>query len=543
MITTIRLIGTAWGKLLLPAFLCAALAPAALAQVTGSVVRNGGFEDDGNPARDWSQDTGKTGDKGTILRDVSRFHSGKTSLRFQPNGRNGPPQQLAVSQEVALATFRGKSIEVSVTMRSEGEARPVAGLIVIGRGGPKLLQVNEGASHPDWVTVSRKFELADDASARYYLALWVDGSSGTAWFDDVSVAPPKISSVAAPVALATNAGPYDAWNPPLGEVVQNLTLTEGWTDARLVAAPVNTAGNGGWSDSVTVSRDGKRLYFAYTKSDYFIFESSLKFVSTGPDRTSDFSGIEMQIYQADLGPSGWLVRYHPINVPPPVFTGSPGLNSAEDLMVYNTYQITPSYRTTMRLAAKVNNAWTQRVPLPAPINSPAGCLDDNGFLVGSLAGGATLYFESTRTVLNGTTCGKTKDRHLYFATYQAGAWSDVQAVPGVNSRAAGDNDMQPFLLEDKSRIFWMANRPSQGKLGFFTADWNGRTFENQRMVIGISTFSAPWAKKVVRLGEPNIAVLPQGSVMYFMCGIALGDTAGGAPDNIQHRICFARKPN
>lgn len=539
MKTQLRLSKAVWSIFIAPLILCAVMARPAFAQGDGNVVRNYGFEEGGSPARDWAQDTGKTGDKGSISRDSSQASSGRSSLRLQPNAKNGPPSQLAVSQELALAPYNGKSVQVSAMMRSDGDARALAGLIVIGRTGFKLLQINDGLSRSDWVSVSRKFDLPDDPTARYYLALWVDGTSGSAWFDDVSVAPPK----SATVPRATIIGSHDAWNPPLGEAVQNLTLTDGWTDARVVAAPVNTAGNGGWTDSVTVSRDGTRLYFAYTKWDYFVFESSQRFVPTGPDRSAAFTGNEMQIYQADLGPSGWTVAHHPANSTSREITGAMGLNSAQDTMVFNTYHLKPAYHTIMRLATNKGDSWTQSGPLPAPINSTAGCLDDNGFLVGSLSSGATLYFESTRTDLNGSRCSKSQDRHLYFATYQSGTWSAVQAVPGVNTTAARDNDMQPFLLEDKSKIFWLGNRPSQGKYGLFTADWNGRSYANPRMVIGISTFSAPWAKKVVRIGEPNVAVLPQGSVMYFMCGIAAGDNARREPDNIQYRVCFARKPN
>ena len=323
--------------------------------------------------------------------------------------------------------------------------------------------------------------------------------------------------------------------------MQNLTLNEGWTDARLVAAPVNVPGNGGWTDSVTASRDGKRLYFGYTKWDYFTFESTQKFATTGRDRTANYSGNELQIYQADLTPGGWSVHHHPINATSKLSMASMGFNSSEDLMVFNTYQFTPVYRTTMRMAARSNNAWTDMGALPAPINSSAGCLDDNGFVVGSLSGGAQLFFESTRRSLNGSACGK--DRHLHSATYRNGAWSEVQEVIGVNSTGSGDSDMQPFVSEDKAKIYWLGSRPSQGKYGLFAADWNGRGYGNARMIIGIRTFTKPWAGKVVRIGEPNVVVLPQGSVMYFMCGIAMGDTWRGAPDNIQYRVCFARKPN
>jgi hypothetical protein len=523
----------------------AAQTTGSVAPTAGNIVLNGGFEEEGSPARGWAQDLGKTGNKGRIARDTTRNRSGPASLRMQPNGNNAPPDQLSVAQELQLSPYRGKSVVLSATMQTEGEARALAGLIVVGRGGPKLLQLDQVAGSSGWKTETRTFDLPDDASARYFLALWVDGRSGTAWFDDVSVTPPGTTR-AAPVAsaaavTATNGGPYDAWNPPLGDAVQNLTMAEGWTDARLVAAPVNVAGNGGWTDSVTASRDGKRLYFGYTKWDYFIFESTQKFVPKGAERTAGYSGNDLQIYQADLSPSGWSVSRHPANPGPDISAASMGLNGTEDLMVYNSYQFTPKYSTTMRMATKAGNAWTQRGAIPAPINSPAGCLDDNGFIVGSLSAGATLYFESTRAALNGSTCGK--DRHLYSANYQGGAWSGVKAVAGVNSNAAGDNDMQPYLSEDQARIYWQGSRPSQGKYGLFTADWNGREYANARMIIGIRTFTAPWANKVVRIGEPNVVVLPQGSVMYFMCGIALGDTSRGAPDNIQYRVCFARKPN
>lgn len=528
------------------AFACqtAAQRPAA-APGAGNLVANGGFEEDGKPARDWTQDTASTGHKGSISRDTARVRSGSASLRLQPNRSNDPPQQLAVAQELALGPYRGKPVVVSAAMRTEGEALAVAGLIVAGKGGVRLLQLApvRGA---EWTLQTRTFTVPEDDPARYFIALWVDGHAGAAWFDDVSVAAP---GAAAPAAQSDSTGgdlapaqppPYDAWNPPLAGPVQNLALAEGWTDARLVAAPVNVPGRGGWTDSVTVSRDGRRLYFGYTKWDYFTFESSQKFSTTGRDRTPAYSGNELQIFQADLTPTGWTVSHHPVNATSKLSMASMGLNSREDAMVFNTYQFSPGYRTTMRLATRAGGSWSDAGALPPPINSSAGCLDDNGYIVGTLAGGATLYFESTRRKLDGSSCGK--ERHLYFASYRDGAWSGVQEVAGVNSTGKGDSDMQPFLSEDLSRIYWLGSRPSQGKYGLFAADGNGRSFANARMVVGIRTFTKPWAGKVVRIGEPNVAVLPQGMVMYFMCGIAEGDTWRGEPDNIQYRVCFARKP-
>jgi alpha-N-arabinofuranosidase len=163
-----------------------------------NLVRNGGFEEGGNPAGEWVQDTGKTGDKGVIARDTSRARSGQASLRMQPNSRNAPPQQLAVTQEVPLGAARGKPIELSAAMRAEGDARALVGLIIVGRSGTKLLQLNQVFGRDDWAVESRIFEIPDDTGARCFLALWVDGRSGSVWFDDVSVAAPG----SAPIAVA-----------------------------------------------------------------------------------------------------------------------------------------------------------------------------------------------------------------------------------------------------------------------------------------------------------------------------------------------------
>lgn len=177
----------------------------ATALAANNLVRNASFEEAGQPAKDWQQDTGKTGGKGRISRDTDRARGGQASLRLQPNAQNSAPDQLAVTQELALAPLRGKSFELSAAMRTDGDARALVGLVVVGRRGTQLLQLNQVFGDADWTTEARTFELPDDPSARYFLALWVDGRGGNAWFDDVSVDLPGAAAAAAAPARSAAA--------------------------------------------------------------------------------------------------------------------------------------------------------------------------------------------------------------------------------------------------------------------------------------------------------------------------------------------------
>ena len=179
-----------------------------LAMAQTELLRNGGFEQAGNPAQDWSQDSAKTGNKGSITRDPAKAKAGATSLRLQPNGNNREPQ-LAVSQELNLSGVRGKSVELSAWMATDGEARATVGIISIVRGKFALFMLNQVAGSADWRRESRGFEVPDDADAKFYLALWVDGRSGSAWFDELSLALPG-AAPAAPAPAARSVGPLKA---------------------------------------------------------------------------------------------------------------------------------------------------------------------------------------------------------------------------------------------------------------------------------------------------------------------------------------------
>jgi hypothetical protein len=58
------------------------------------------------------------------------------------------------------------------------------------------------------------------------------------------------------------------------------------------------------------------------------------------------------------------------------------------------------------------------------------------------------------------------------------------------------------------------------------------------VVTGVT--SSPFQGKVTHMGEANVARVPQGELMYLMCGIAEGDS-NGYPINLRLKICQARR--
>ncbi|HNA60927.1 MAG TPA: hypothetical protein PLT11_07705, partial [Elusimicrobiota bacterium] len=58
------------------------------------------------------------------------------------------------------------------------------------------------------------------------------------------------------------------------------------------------------------------------------------------------------------------------------------------------------------------------------------------------------------------------------------------------------------------------------------------------VVTGVT--ASPYRGKLTFMGEANIARVPQGELMYLMCGIAGGDS-NGYPINLGLKICQARR--
>jgi alpha-N-arabinofuranosidase len=150
-------------------------------------IRNAGFENGGSPVPDgWMRDSARTGNKGSVSVDRTHTHSGRASLRLQPNSRNGGDFPLAVAQVIPGSAYRGKRVEFSATMFSTGGATAVLGMLhFVGSRGADLVTVAAEGSH--WAWKSQTYDVPDEPSVQLVITCYVTGQAGTAWFDDVSI--------------------------------------------------------------------------------------------------------------------------------------------------------------------------------------------------------------------------------------------------------------------------------------------------------------------------------------------------------------------
>lgn len=329
----------------------------------------------------------------------------------------------------------------------------------------------------------------------------------------------------------------DPWNPPLGELVQGAQLSDGWTDLRILEGGVNI--DGGWTDSVAVTPDGRRLYFSYSRFSFSEFFDSVNysvFNPTGPFRIG-MTGDHFKMFRADLSGSKWNITFSPFNTLSNLheFAESPNLN--EDIIVTTQYVNSAG---DLYYTVKTDGVWSPLlsisvVPGGSQINSI--CDDQNSFVVGSLATGLRLYFESTRSNLSGSACGTLQ--HIYFSDYDpvTNSFSAVQAVPGINSFTSTHSDTQPSFTHDKKHAYWTGVRDAA--YGVFTAELVGNAYMNARPIIQ-PNFVSPFAGKLSLIGEANIAEFPEGWLLYMMCGIAQSEQ-NNQPKDIKLKICVARK--
>ena len=340
----------------------------------------------------------------------------------------------------------------------------------------------------------------------------------------------------APRDAAIDAAAVSAWDAPTGAPLSGVTLSDGWQDLRALSPVLEISG--GWTDSLFAMPDGRRLLFAYEQTDFFEF-----YISNGQTQTltgpplAGASPPAFKIFEADLGAADWTITEHPVNSPDPsVVEASPAENASGDLMVL-TYFTLPSGHAQLQYSQQSGGAWS--VPAALAINS-ASCNDDNAKIIGELATGVTVVFESTRGDLAGTgsTCGA---RKLYTTTYASGAFSPIAAVAGISD--ASSDDSQPFLTADQSTLYWTGVRG--GMYGIFTATAQGDGMFGAIHPIAQPTTSGTFSGNVALIGEASVVDLPEGSLLYMMCGVAM-NTHGGMTfhdaDYIQLEPCVARRP-
>ncbi len=156
------------------------------------LAQNPGFEDGAPMPLHWTWDQKQSGDKGVIAQDQSQHHSGKSSVKLQPNPNNVADNPLAITQIIPAGKYRGQKVEFSAFIKDEGETQAILGLLAMVHGAPlgkpdMLFQNAIGSD--DWVQQKKVFKVPDDSSVQLVVICMSNGRSGASWFDDVSVEP------------------------------------------------------------------------------------------------------------------------------------------------------------------------------------------------------------------------------------------------------------------------------------------------------------------------------------------------------------------
>ena len=183
------------------------------------------------------------------------------------------------------------------------------------------------------------------------------------------------------------------------------------------------------------------------------------------------------------------------------------------------------------------------VPAYLDFNS-ASCNDDNAKIIGDLATGVTIYFESNRGTPAGTeaSCGTMNQRTLYTTTYSGGTFSPVAKVPGI-AEGTTSNDSQPWVSRDQNTLLFTSIR-SAG-YAVYQATRSGGNFGAVH-AIATPTATVPFAGNVTLLGEASIVEQPEGDLLYMMCGVASNLANAMTYNDADHVAlvpCVARRPH
>ena len=336
-----------------------------------------------------------------------------------------------------------------------------------------------------------------------------------------------------------DAGPmYSAANPPLGdEVGPSLTVAAGWSAPRYLKGLPNLDNDGGWTDSVTVSRDGNTLYFGYSKRNafQFLFKNGNEVID-GQSLTADHNTKFLQVFEAELGPSGYQVTRSGSNPSDAIDVAAVAINEAKNIALYTIYSIDPPGRR-VHLSVRSGTSWTPAGALSEPVNTAATtCDDDNPFVIGSSTAGV-VFWQSKRSDTQGGACSDLgAPIRIFRAPVANGTLGSPQLVDGIAS--AGSKDYEASFAEDFSRAYWV--KVDATSFSIRTADGDGQTYSNSSAVVSVVNFMPPYDGKIVDIGEPNVVSLPTVDVMYFRCGVARSTVAGNASD-IQLKICVTKR--
>lgn len=258
--------------------------------------------------------------------------------------------------------------------------------------------------------------------------------------------------------------------------------------------PINTGT--GWSDSPFISRDGKRLYFMYSRYNFgpWLLRGEMP-LPTGPDRpglhkssTNPFD--ESDIYVATRQDDGsWS---EPVNLG---LNGAYGDASGMELDGGNTFIWLQGNGSTSNIVMARKNAdgsWAAPTDLGPAVNdhSVASTLQDNPHLSPD---GNALWFTSSRS-------GGAGGKDIWFSWKANGAWS-APVDMGAPVDTGGDED-QVWISPVSADVYW------RGPAGLMHCLSNGSNCAGTPTVVNI-----PGCAYAAEASMPD-----DGQTLYFACG-------------------------
>jgi hypothetical protein len=361
--------------------------------------------------------------KGEAVVDETSVYSGRYSLKLKPNKKN-TSDAFGVFIMLDKEALKGKEITISGYVRAEGIGENGAG-ILLNTDKKNWLMLPKNTKGK-FAPFSKNFSISPKIPEAGLLLL-VSGTKGTVWFDELTVnvieETPAPSDTAA--ALPASTSEY-----------------------------INKINTPGWQDSVSISADGKELYFAYMRYlqkdvvDLHFKRISEKDVKQkGPIRPGSHQGkLKFETYKAVRQKDGTWGR--PINL---------NINSSD----YSLYAAKPSYDGTelyysireydrnyggddIYVSKKLpDGKWGAPENLGPNINTryreDTPCLGPDG---------KTLYFCRSKSEIVGW--------EIFVSQRIDGQWTKATKLPSpINQPKLGiKSDYQPFITADGKELYF-----------------------------------------------------------------------------------------
>jgi alpha-N-arabinofuranosidase len=161
-----------------------------LSSTDENVVKNPGFEQGGGAVPNgWIMED-KVRSKGQAILDSALTHSGNAALKLVPNSRNTDSNSpLAIGQSLPIPLLAGKTVRVSAYMGAQGGAVAVVALFAQHKDG-KVEPVILTETGPNFTAHEGTLQIPPANEVQLIvLACSAGGTTGAAYFDDLSVRP------------------------------------------------------------------------------------------------------------------------------------------------------------------------------------------------------------------------------------------------------------------------------------------------------------------------------------------------------------------